>query len=339
VTFGASLDRLAASPRQQGWNFDVVVGNLNAQTDQEAEGVRLLGRNPHVGGFAAIASPAETPTINGVSVSLAGFDVLKGAMGPVMLDGQAPRSPTDVVVARATMRRLHAHIGDVVRVVAGAKTAPMRISGVMLSTSAGSLFSGRLDEGAAVTLQGLRRVEPGALVTLFLVDYARASDRDVAFARLQHDFGPNVLQRLPARDIENLVRVDNLPWLLAGLLAVLSVATLFQTLTASVRRRDHELAILKALGFERGQLAASMVWQMWALALVGIALGVPFGIIIARTAWKTVAENIGSVQQAVMPTGMITLLVALSALVVTALALAPAWLAARVNAATALRRE
>jgi hypothetical protein len=339
VTFGASLDRLAASPRQQGWNFDVVVGNPNAQADQEAAGARLLGRNPHVGGFAALASPAETPTINGVSIGLAGFDVLKGAMGPVMLDGHAPRSPGDVVVASATMRRLHARIGDVVHVVAGAKTAPMRISGVMLSTSAGSLFSGRLDEGAAVTLQGLRRVEPDAIVTLFLVDYARAADPDVAFARLQRDFGPNVLRRLPARDIENLVRVDNLPWLLAALLAVLSAVTLFQTLTASVRRRNHELAILKALGFERGQLAASVMWQMWTLALGGIALGVPFGIIIARTAWRAVAENIGSVQHVVMPAGMITLLVALSALVVTALALVPAWLTTRVNAAASLRSE
>ena len=197
MTFSASLDRLAASPRQQGWNFDVVVGNPNAQADQEAAGTRLLERNPYVGGFAAVASPAETPTINGVSVGLAGFDVVKGAMGPVMLDGHPPRSPGDVVVASATMRRLHARIGDVVHVVAGAKTAPMRISGVMLSTSAGSLFNGRLDEGAAVTLQGLRRVEPDAIVTLFLVDYARTADPDVAFARLQHDFGPNVLRRLP----------------------------------------------------------------------------------------------------------------------------------------------
>ena len=338
MTFSASLDRLAASPRQQGWNFDVVAGNPNAQTDQEAAGTRLLDQNPYVGQFTAVASPAETPTINGVTVGLAGFAVRKGAMGPVMLDGRAPRSPGDIVVASATLRRLHARIGDVVHVVAGAKTDAMRITGVMLSTSAGSLFSGRLDEGAAVTLQGLRRVEPDAIVTLFLVDYTRAADHRVALARLQRDFG-NVLQRLPARDIENLVRVDNLPWLLAALVALLSGVTLVHTLTASVRRRTHELAILTALGFERGQLAASVMWQTWTLALSGIALGVPFGIVIWRTAWRAVAENIGSVQHAEMPAGTIALLVALTALVVTVVALAPAWLTTRVNAAAALRSE
>ena len=70
ATFAASLDQLAATPRQQGWNFDVVVGNRNAQTDQETHGASLLDRNPYVAGFSALAAPAETPTINGVSVGL-----------------------------------------------------------------------------------------------------------------------------------------------------------------------------------------------------------------------------------------------------------------------------
>jgi hypothetical protein len=81
------------------------------------------------------------------------------------------------------------------------------------------------------------------------------------------------------------------------------------------------------------------MWQIWTLALCGIVLGIAFGIVIGRTTWRAVAENIGSVQHAVMPVGMIALLVALSALAVTALALAPAWLTTRVNAAAALRSE
>ena len=36
VTFDASLGRLVASPKQQGWTFDVVVGNTNDQSDQVA---------------------------------------------------------------------------------------------------------------------------------------------------------------------------------------------------------------------------------------------------------------------------------------------------------------
>ena len=135
------------------------------------------------------------------------------------------------------------------------------------------------------------------------------------------------------------MRVDTLPWLLAALLAVLATVTLVHTLTASVRRRNHDLAILKALGFKPGQLAASVMWQTWTLALIGIAVGVPLGAVIGRATWTAVAENIGSVQHAVIPVGVIALLVALSALAVTVVALAPAWFATRVNPAATLRHE
>lgn len=339
ATFGASLDTLAATPRQQGWNFDVVVGNSNAQADQEARGVALLARNPYVAGFSALASPPDTPTINGVSVGLAGVDARKGSIEPVMLDGRTPRSPNEIVLARATMRRLHVRIGDVVSVVAGGKRASFRITGVLLATSAGSFFSGRLDEGGGVTLPGLRRVEPSAIVTMFLVDYTRDADPKLALARLQHDFSSNVLQRIPARDVENLVRVDTLPWLLAALLAALAITTLVHTLTASVGRRTRELAILKSLGFERNQLAASVLWQTWTLSLIGVTVGLPLGVIIGRAAWRAVAVNIGSVQQAVVPVGEVAVLMALSALAVTVVAVVPAWLATRVKPATALRTE
>jgi len=147
------------------------------------------------------------------------------------------------------------------------------------------------------------------------------------------------LQRVPAQDVENLLRVDPLPWLLVALLAVLATVTLLHTLTASVRRRDHELAILMALGFKRGQLAASVMWQTLTLALIGIAVGVPLGVVLGRATWTAVAENIGSVQRAVMPVGAIALLVGLSALAVTVVALAPAWLATRVNPAATLRHD
>lgn len=339
ATFAASLDHLASTPRQQGWNFDVVVGNSNAQTDQESHGAAVLGRNPYVAGFSALAAPPETPTINGVSVGLAGVDTRKGGPEPVMLDGRPPHAPDEIMLASATMRRLHARVGDVVDVVAGAKRASLRITGVMLATSAGTVFSGKLDEGGGVTLQGLRRVEPDAIVTMFIVDYKRDADPKVALARLQHDFGPNILERIPAQDVENLVRVDTLPWLLAALLAGLATVTLVHTLTASVRRRNHDLAILKALGFKPGQLAASVMWQTWTLALIGIAVGVPLGAVVGRATWTAVAENIGSVQHAVIPVGVIALLVALSALAVTVVAVAPAWFATRVNPAATLRHE
>jgi predicted lysophospholipase L1 biosynthesis ABC-type transport system permease subunit len=215
----------------------------------------------------------------------------------------------------------------------------MLIAGTILDTSAGDVFTGRLDEGGAVTFTGLRRIQPDAFIMLFVVRYAKGVDPSAALARLQHDFGRVVLQRLPARDVENHVRVDSLPRALAALLAVLALVTLVHVLLSSVRRRRHDLAILKAVGFARQQLGACVLWQTWALAIAGIVVRIPLGILVGRWSWRLVAFRIGSVQPPTVPGLALALVVPGVVLLVTLAGLVPAWLAAHVEPATALRRE
>src|SRR5690242_13402483 len=104
----------------------------------------------------------------------------------------------------------------------------MRVTGVMLGLSAGSTFNGRLDEGGAMTIAGLNRVEPDVFATEFLVRFGSGVDRRAELGRLGHEFNREVLQRIPAQDVANLQRVDALPGLLAALLAFLALVTLLQ---------------------------------------------------------------------------------------------------------------
>ena len=46
LTFGASVDELVNSPRQQGWNWDVLVGNPNAETDPAGQILPRLAADP-----------------------------------------------------------------------------------------------------------------------------------------------------------------------------------------------------------------------------------------------------------------------------------------------------
>ena len=340
LTFSASLNRLADSPRQQGWDFDVVLGNPNTQSGEAAaRAFPLLDRNRDVAAYVGLAIPPLTPTVDGRPVGLGGIDMRRHMMGPVILDGRLPRAPDEVVLARRTLHQLHRRVGDRVDVAAGPHHISMRITGVMLNTSAGDVFTSRLDEGGAVTFAGLRRIQPDAFVALIVVRYAPGVDRAAALARLQRDFGPVVLQRLPARDVENLVRVDSLPRVLAALLGLLALATLVQVLLASVRRRRHDLAVLNAVGFARRQLAACVLWQTWAMALAAVVVGIPAGVLLGRAVWRLVASSIGSVQPPTVPVVAICLLVPAIALLATLAAIVPASLAARVRSATALRRE
>src|SRR5256885_12986605 len=62
-------------------------------------------------------------------------------------------------------------------------------------------------------------------------------------------------------EIVNYRTMGATPALLASGLAAGAILALGLTLTASVRRRRHDLALLKTLGFTKRQLAAAVAWQ------------------------------------------------------------------------------
>jgi predicted lysophospholipase L1 biosynthesis ABC-type transport system permease subunit len=339
ATFATSLEHLVGTPREQGWNFDVIVGNSNDQTDQRARFVRALAPDPSVAGVTSIAAPPDVPTIDGHTIGLAGFSQDKGALTPVMLEGTPPRSNDEIALGRASLRTLHKRVGDRVELIAGDHRLSMRITGAVLQVSAGDTLAGKLDEGAVVTLAGLMRLEPGAFVTQCFVRFTPGVDRPAAIARLQREFPRQVLQHVNAQDVANLQRVDALPALLAALLTLLAFATLAHVLISSVRRRRGDFAVLKAVGFVRAQLAGTVVWQTWALAAIGVAIGLPTGIIAGRSLWRFVAGEIGSVQTPLVPDGALALVVVGTVIVATFVAVVPAWIAARTRTAAALRIE
>jgi ABC-type lipoprotein release transport system permease subunit len=335
--FGTSLTRLADSPRQQGWTFDVVVGNSNDQNDQRPRDVPLLRHNRDVGDFAAIATPPDTPTIDGHAVPIVGVGQQVGHLSPPVLDGRFVQSAGEIALGSRTLRQLHAHVGDRVVVRAGDRDVPMRVSGVVMGLSAGSAFNGRLDEGGVVTLAGMQRIEPDAFVTIFFVRFKPGVDRRAALASLRHDFSSEVLQHVPAQDVQNLTDISSLPRLLALLVILASLATVMSNLYAVVRRRRRSLATLKAMGMRRRHVAATVFMQTWALTVVGIVIGVPLGVLFGRWAWKYVASQIGSVQPPAI-TALVIGIAVVGALVGTSLvAVLPAMKGARVRAATVLR--
>jgi FtsX-like permease family len=144
--------------------------------------------------------------------------------------------------------------------------------------------------------------------------------------------------RLPL-EVRRLRQVDDLPIILAGLLALLGTAAIGYTLVTSIRRRQNELAVLKTLGFTRRQLAAVVAWQATVVACVGVAVGVPVGIVIGRLIWRTVSDSTGvAYSPAVSP--LVLLATALGALAFAVIAATLAGRSAvRVSAALTFRTE
>jgi ABC-type lipoprotein release transport system permease subunit len=111
------------------------------------------------------------------------------------------------------------------------------------------------------------------------------------------------------------------------------------TLVASVRRRRRDLALLKTLGFTRGQLAATVAWQASVAAAIGVIVGVPAGIALGRWLWDLFARAIFAVPDATVPVLEVVLVAVGALLLANIVAAVPGRMAARTRTALLLRTE
>jgi ABC-type lipoprotein release transport system permease subunit len=121
------------------------------------------------------------------------------------------------------------------------------------------------------------------------------------------------------------------------MLAVLGAATLAHLLVVSVSRRRREVGLLKVLGFVNRQVASAVIWQATTLALIGIIIGVPLGVVAGRDVWGAFANNLGAVPVSVVPIWLVCVMVAGVAVVANLIAIAPAMVATRAKPGDLLR--
>jgi ABC-type lipoprotein release transport system permease subunit len=149
----------------------------------------------------------------------------------------------------------------------------------------------------------------------------------------------NVLSVQYPTQIENYRSSGEAPDLLAGSLALGAVVALGLCLVASVRRRRRDLALLKALGFTRAQLAWTVAWQSTIAAAVGVIAGLPAGAALGRWLWDLFARSIYVVPDAPVPAVSLLLVAGAAFVLANAVAAFPGAYAARTPAALVLRAE
>jgi len=141
------------------------------------------------------------------------------------------------------------------------------------------------------------------------------------------------------QDVLNLRNVRPLPRALSVFLVLLGVAALGHALVTAVRRRRGELAVLRAMGFTPRQTAVTILAQAGTVAVVGLVIGIPLGVILGRLSWEWVADATPLVFSP--PVAIVVILLAIPATIVVAnlLAAGPARHAARTRPAGVLRAE
>jgi hypothetical protein len=339
VTFGSSLGHLAGAPTLQGWTGDAIVGDPRGSINDPDRVARRLAGNSLVSGFSSLTIPSvQDVRLDGVKLVTIGIDPLEGAVLPPALQGRQVRSAGELALGPASLRRLDREIGDIVEITSGDRRHRLRIVGTTLLQS---LLSNdlTLGAGALLTLDDLRRLVPDAAPNGFLVEYAPGADQEAAFRSLRRDFGRIVLRPLGDEEVENLVRVGGLPYLLAALLALLGVGTIGHTLVSSIRHRRRDLAVLKTLGFVRSQVRATVAWQATGFAVLAVVAGIPLGVAAGRWAWILVNQGLHSLAAPVTPIFAVLAVVPATVLVANLVAALPARAAAATRPAVVLRSE
>jgi hypothetical protein len=294
------VHRLLDTPRLYGWDFDAIAGDWSLDDDPASRRPSWLAGNPYVGAFSAVY--IYPVLVDGAEVAAAGVDTTHGQVFPTIVEGHEPRGPDEIVLGTRTLRQLGRRLGQTVQLQAR-RPIPVRIVG------RSALLTGEDDTaatGAVLTLEGLLRADPNrgeGGYGVFYVRYRPGADPAAALHSLRHPRrGMNLDVQLPRPplDVDNLGRVGGLPQALAGLLAVLAASALGHLLVTSIRRR-RDLAILKALGFVRGQVSAAVAWQATTVAAISLTVGLPLGVALGRWAWSLLIDLIGLGAEPVTP--------------------------------------
>jgi FtsX-like permease family len=100
------------------------------------------------------------------------------------------------------------------------------------------------------------------------------------------------------------------PYLVAAVAGVLALLNLAHHLILSTRRRRRDLAVLRALGADRGWVTDVVHWQASLFTIVVVALGAPIGIAAGRVVYRTFVDRIGAVDTVTLPFGLYALTLA-----------------------------
>jgi hypothetical protein len=336
-----SLDGLVGTPARYGQDADL---RVSFPPDSVDAGARRLRADPRVRDVV-VARNGEVNVTAGdgrtVQIATTGLAGLNGPAPVAALEGRAPLGPREIALAPATMHALGLHVGDHTATSGPCGSFEVAVVGRVIVPLTANNYP---DDGSVVTAEGFDELcaadlgvsygsVAGALVRLVDANTVEsvATEWRAGGLVVNGRSTPNSVSAVG--EIRPVVNIG------AALIGVLGVASLAQSLVLGVRRRCHELAVLRALGLRPGQTAQVVLAQAATLATVAVGIGVPLGLALGRGAWLAIARP----SYVVVHVDVNTIGLALVALSVGALAvivsLWPARRAARLRPAVMLRDE
>jgi hypothetical protein len=337
-TFRAGIDDALAQPKRSGIVWDSYMVSINGPFDAQA-----IDAVTSVPGARAVneALWVRALDVNGIPTPTFGIRHVTGDMPVVVLSGRAPAARDEIAFAPTTMKAVGAKIGDRVTVADGRRATVVGM--VLLPETSHTAY----DQSALMTrdaVDDILTAQPVAgdedLWDFALVRWAPGAQAE-GDARLRKIGGTTYyVQAATLPDaVSELHSLRVLPLVLALFFGLLAIATVAHALVTTVRRRRHDLAIMRSFGFTARQSRVAIAWQATLLAIAGVIVGVPLGLIAGRVIWRWLANDYPVVYVPPIEVVAILLVIPAALLVVNAIAVGPGRSAARIRPAEALRVE
>ena len=257
--------------------------------------------------------------------------------------GRRPRTADERVamVDFGARDALGVELGGEIEIVGPDGPTTLRVVGFVYKPKILTAFGMRT---VYVPLETLQQIVGDQTLGTIVVEYAVGADGDRFVERWRSRLGEagiaaDVRQVREDREaVDRGLRGMSLLSLMGGAISLLAATFIvFGTLSMGVAERGRTLAMLRAVGATRRQVAAGVVGEGVLLAMLGVAIGVPLGLlfILGLTRWFADVFTAG------MGVGWVGLVAAVVGMFVaaTVASLIPAWNASRVDPLAALRPQ
>jgi len=315
--------------------YQVVVTRSSAYPDSDV--MRVLNAQPETA--RVVASGGQNVIVPGVGdpVNTRLFRGDSSRLGYMVVAGRWYSAPGEVVAPAALMHDAHLKIGDSFTGTANGQPLQLRLVGETYDIN-------NLGHSLFMDIATMASVTPA--VEPFLYDVTLAPGSDVsAYVRRVAAVEPDLLD-VRASDTSTIAPVkiiDLVLLILAGVLALIGVGGVFNTVLLNTRERIHDTATLKALGMSPRQVIVMVGASAGLLALVGGLVAMPLGLSLHHVLNDVISNSAGNetppVAYAVFNAYELVLIPLLGVGVAIAAALIPGRWAARTNVVEVLHAE
>jgi ABC-type lipoprotein release transport system permease subunit len=290
ATWSAAADHLVATPSRYGWTWDVgfarsddTVPFADRAASLDAAAQRIVAANAAtrltrgtVGNFSFDAAPGEILEV----------DPVVGSWWPAVVNGRVPVTDDEVTLSPGMRRAAHMKLGD--RITIGSKAFTIVGDSVVPSLANG-------DPGTTVVMRASAAdgIDLDLPQPVLLADLADGVSAERLVALAGDDLEPGTPGAPP--NVANLRLIGGLDELLLAVCAILGMAGVAHGLRSatSARRGDH--AVMSGLGASRRTVLGSVAWNVAVVGSIGLAIGLPAGLLLGRTVWRRTSSGLNAV--------------------------------------------